>query len=59
MNEPSIENSLSEIQASPSIALEDLIIFSILDEFGLQFMSNPGFQWLSHCVSQQFNVTKV
>jgi hypothetical protein len=55
MNESSIENSLSEIQASSSLDLEDLIIFSLLDEFGLQFMSKPCFQWLSQCVSQQLN----
>jgi len=52
MNVTNVNASLSQIQAGSPAPLDDLIIFSILDEFGPQFMGRPCFQWLSQSVSQ-------
>lgn len=49
-----VENSNPDPLSSTAASLDDLIIFSILDEFGPQFMGKPYFQWLSHCVSERF-----
>ena len=54
MSATHVENPLSAIQAGSAAPLDDLIIFSILDEFGPDFMGKPYFQWLSQCVSQHF-----
>ena len=49
-----VENSNPDPLSSAAASLDDLIIFSILEEFGPQFMGKPYFQWLSHCVSERF-----
>lgn len=55
MNTTTVENTLSDIQAGSPAPLDDLIIFSILDEFGPQFIGKPYIKWLSRCVSEHFN----
>lgn len=54
MSAPNVDNALTEIQAGAPAPLDDLIVFSILDEFGPEFMGKPCFRWLSQCLSQHF-----
>jgi hypothetical protein len=44
--------ALTDIQAGSPTPLDDLILFSILDEFGPQFIGKPCFHWLSQSVSR-------
>jgi hypothetical protein len=54
MSATTIENSDPESVTGSAVSLDDLVIFSILDEFGPQFMGKPYFHWLSRCVCERF-----
>lgn len=48
---------LSVIDAQPSstaLALDDLIAFSIVNEFGTSFQGKTCFEWLRECVTRRF-----
>ena len=49
-----LEKSNLEAQDSTSIEIDDLVAFSILNEFGPDVMGKPYFDWLNRCVSQRF-----
>jgi hypothetical protein len=44
--------AVTDIQAGSPTPLDDLILFSILDEFGPQFIGKSCFHWLSQSVSR-------
>ncbi len=55
MTMTTLEPPALEAFSGSDASLNDLILFSILDEFGPAFMNKACVNWLSQCVSARFS----